>query len=240
MRTIKITGLLALLALLFATSSCIDDIFLEGNGIVKTELRGASGFDEVASNGDFDVTIVPGNKYSVEITAESNLLSYIETDVVGKTLKIRTRGLYSLRENDKIEIYITTPVLNGVSLSGSGIVRTGDFMSEDFHATLSGSGDIDALISTDKLKANVSGSGTIYLEGDAFASEFVISGSGKIKSYKLEQEICVAAISGSGDMYVNVNEAIDAHISGSGKVFYINYPTIRSSVSGSGGVVDKN
>ena len=240
MKTIKTPLLIALFALLIGTSSCVDDIFLEGNGIMETEFRRASGFDAVSSSGDFDVTIVPGDKYSVEITAESNLLSYIETDVVGNTLKIRTRGLYSLRDHRTIEIYITTPVLNGVALSGSGIIKTGSFMSDNFRVTLSGSGDIDTQISSETLKANVSGSGSIFIEGDTFESEFVISGSGKIKSYNLEQNICQATISGSGDMYVNVSEAIDAHISGSGRVYYINYPVVHTSISGSGGVVDKN
>lgn len=240
MKTIKTPLLIALFALLIGTSSCVDDIFLEGNGIVETEFRRASGFDAVSSSGDFDVTIVPGDKYSVEITAESNLLSYIETDVVGNTLKIRTRGMYSLRDHRTIEIYITTPVLNGVALSGSGIIKTGSFLSDDFRVTLSGSGDIDTQISSETLKANVSGSGSIFIEGDTFESEFVISGSGKIKSYDLEQNVCQATISGSGDMYVNVSEAIDAHISGSGRVYYINYPVVHTSISGSGGVVDKN
>jgi len=148
--------------------------------------------------------------------------------------------MYSLRDHEPIEIYITTPVLNGVTLSGSGIIKTGSFMSDDFRVTLSGSGDIDTQISTETLKANVSGSGNIFIEGDAFESEFVISGSGKIKSYNLEQSICMAAISGSGDMYVNVSETIDARISGSGRVYYINYPIVHTSISGSGGVVDKN
>jgi hypothetical protein len=240
MKTIKTPLLIALFALLIGTSSCVDDIFLEGNGIVETEFRRASGFDAVSSSGDFDVTIVPGDEYSVEITAESNLLSYIETDVVGNTLKIRTRGMYSLRDHRTIEIYITTPVLNGVALSGSGIIKTGSFLSDDFRVTLSGSGDIDTQISSETLKANVSGSGSIFIEGDTFESEFVISGSGKIKSYDLEQNVCQATISGSGDMYVNVSEAIDAHISGSGRVYYINYPVVYTSISGSGGVVDKN
>ncbi len=238
MKTIKITSLFVLL--LFITTSCLDDIWLEGNGIVRTESRVASGFYAVTSSGDFDVIIVPGSKYSVEITAESNLLPYIETDVVGNTLKIRSRGLYTLRETEDIEIYITTPVLTAVALSGSGFIQTGNFMCDDFYVTLSGSGDIDAEVSAEQIKANVSGSGTIFLAGDTYDGEFVISGSGKIKSYNLEQSFCQATISGSGDMYVNVSDEIDAHISGSGRVYFINYPVVHTSVSGSGGVVDRN
>ena len=240
MRTIQIPLILATFTFLFTTSSCIDEMFLEGNGVVKSEIRVASGFDEVVSSGDFQVTVMPGGDYSVEVSAESNLLPYIETDVIGNTLKIRTRGIRSLRQNVPIVINITTPVLNGLTLSGSGLIQTGSFLSSDFRIDLSGSGNVDAQISSDRIKANVSGSGTIFLEGAAVESNFVISGSGKIKSYKLEQSVCRAVISGSGDMFVNASESLDASISGSGRVFYIGNPVIHTSISGSGGVVNKN
>jgi hypothetical protein len=68
----------------------------------------------------------------------------------------------------------------------------------------------------------------------------VISGSGKIKAFDLPHNTCEAVISGSGDMYVNANDAINARISGSGTVYYINYPVIHTSISGSGGVVNRN
>jgi hypothetical protein len=238
--TTKIQFIFTLIVLLFGTSSCLDEMFIEGNGIVRTEMRDTEGFNEIASSGDFIVTVVPGNSYSVEITAESNLLPYISTNVDGKTLKIRTTGIHSLRQNEPIEISVTTPALNGLSLSGSGLIKTGSFMSDNFRITLSGSGDIDTQISAETLKANVSGSGNINVEGDVSDSEFVISGSGKIKSYDLEQSICKAVISGSGDMYINASEAIDARISGSGRVNYINYPVVHTSISGSGKVVDRN
>jgi hypothetical protein len=240
MKTIKITTLFLFCLMLFGLNSCIEDIFIEGNGISRTESRSVSRFDQITSGGDFLVTVMPGTHYSVEVTADSNLLPYIETDVVGNTLKIRTQGLYSLRSHDPIEIYITTPVLSGVTLSGSGLIETGSFSGPDFRITLSGSGDIDTQISADRVKASVSGSGTIYIAGDALETEFAISGSGKIKSYDLEQNDCQATISGSGDMFVNAYETIDARISGSGKVNYINYPVIHTSISGSGKVVDRN
>lgn len=232
--------ILTLLVLFLGAISCVDDIFLEGNNDVRSEFRAASGFDEIASTGDFKVNVKAGEEYSVEVSAESNLLSYIETDVVGNTLKIRTRGVHSLITNHPVEIFITTPVLEGVSLSGSGFIKTDRFINDDFKVALSGSGDIDTEVSAEEVRANVSGSGTIYLAGEADETEFVVSGSGKIKSFDLEHMKCDAAISGSGDMYVNASETINARISGSGMVFYIGHPLIHTSISGSGGVVDKN
>jgi len=239
-KTTKIQVLLALFILLLGTSSCLDEMFIDGNGISRTETRNAEGFNQITSNGDFNVTVMPSNSYSVEITAESNLLPYISTNVDGKTLKIRTTGIHSLRQSEPIEIFITTPVLNGLSLSGSGMIESGSFMSTEFNLSVSGSGDIKTKISTDMVKADVSGSGTILIEGDAANTNFVISGSGKIKTYNLLQKQCQAVISGSGDMYVNTSQLIDARISGSGRVYFINHPAIHTSISGSGDVVDKN
>jgi len=239
-KTTKIQVLLTLFVLLLGTSSCLDEMFIDGNGISRTETRNAEGFNQITSNGDFNVTVMPGNSYSVEITAESNLLPYISTNVDGKTLKIRTTGIHSLRQSEPIEIFITTPVLNGLSLSGSGMIESGSFMSTEFNLSVSGSGDIKTKISTDKVKADVSGSGTIFIEGDAINSNFVISGSGKIKTYNLLQKQCQAVISGSGDMYVNASQLIDARISGSGRVYFVSHPTLHTSISGSGDVVDKN
>jgi hypothetical protein len=240
MKTIKITLLGSFLALLIGTNSCIDDIFVDGNGISKTEVRTASGFSEISSSGDFNVTVMPGAEYSVEVTAESNLLSYIETDVIGNTLKIRTRGLYSLQGHNPINVLITTPVLNRLNLSGSGMIKTGSFIGSNIQIVISGSGDIDTQISADQINANVSGSGTVFLHGDVSQSNYFVSGSGKIRAYDLEQNHCQATISGSGDIYVNVNQVLDVKISGSGRVYYIGNPVVHSSISGSGKVVDKN
>jgi len=240
MKTTKVHTLAASLLLLFSTTSCLDELFIEGNGIQRTEERLDEGFSEIATNGDFEVHVNPGRAYSVQVTAESNLLPYISTQVDGRKLKIRTTGIHSLRQTLPIEIYITTPVLSGVSISGSGYVETGSFLSDDFYANVSGSGDIITEINSEKIDAGVSGSGTVTISGEADYTHFVISGSGKIKTYDLLQNDCDAVISGSGDMYVNASKSIDARISGSGKVFYINYPAIHTSISGSGGVVEKN
>ena len=232
--------ILSLFVLSLGAASCVEDAFLEGNNDFQTETRRASGFEEISSSGDFRVTVQAGDDYSVEVSAESNLLSYIETDVVGNTLKIRTRGIHSLHENYPIEVLITTPVLQGLSLSGSGWIKTDSFVTDQFRIAVSGSGDIDTKVSARSLKANVSGSGTIFLQGDATETEMVISGSGKIESYDFEQSQCEAVISGSGEMYVNVSDRIDARISGSGRVYYINQPVVHTSISGSGAVIDRN
>lgn len=239
MKTIEFI-IISIFVLFIGVLTYVEDIFPEGNKDLRKEVRWAYGFDQIASIGDFKVIVKHGDSYSVEVRAESNLLAFIQTEVVDHMLKINTRGIRILLQNQPIEVFITTPVLNGLFLSGSGMIMTDHFQSDQFRIMLSGSGDIDTKVSTGIMKALVSGSGNIFLEGDAKVGSFVISGSGRIKSYQTQQQHCEAIILGSGNMYVNTLETIDARILGSGKVLYINNPLISKNIYGLGDVLNMN
>lgn len=225
---------------LLTMTSCLDEYFIAGNHSPVTENRYANNFSSVSSSGEFIVNIVPGDEYMVQVTAESNLLAYIETDVVNHNLRISTRNVYNLRNHEPMTVNIVCPELDGLRLSGSGVITSEYFETGDFDVVVSGSGKIYADVDANRIDGNVSGSGDIFLTGTARETDFNISGSGKIQSYDLEQEYCSATVSGSGNMYVNVSKTLDATISGSGKVFYVNNPTIHTRISGSGEVVNRN
>ena len=226
--------------ILISMTGCLDEYFVSGNHSPATENRYARNFRSVASSGEFIVNIVPGDEYMVQVTAESNLLSYIETDVISNTLHIRTRNIYNLRNHEPMTVNIVCPELDGLRLSGSGVITSDYFATGDFDVIVSGSGKISADIDADRIDGNISGSGDIVLTGTAIETDFNISGSGKILSYDLVQEYCNVGVSGSGCMYVNVSKVLDATISGSGKVFYVNNPVVHTKISGSGEVVNRN
>lgn len=240
MKTKQIYSLIVGFTLLNLFSSCIDEMFISGNGNIQTQNRLISGFDAISSSGDYQVNVIPGAEFSVQVKAESNLLPYIETELSGRTLKIGTVGVHSIRHHEPIEVLITQPELTRLNLSGSGYIKSGNFACENIQITISGSGDIEAQMNAKMVTANVSGSGNLLLAGNAGASDFRISGSGKIMTYDLLQENCQSTISGSGDIYVQVNQTLRASISGSGCVYYIGNPSVQSSISGSGKVMAKS
>jgi len=125
MKTIK--HLFIILTILAFASSCTDDIRVSGNGNVKSEVRPAKEFSSVSSSGNFDIHITEGDEYEVVVSAESNLIPYIKTDINGDKLHVHTRGVNSLRNTLPMEIYITTPTLNEIKQSGSGMITTGFF-----------------------------------------------------------------------------------------------------------------
>lgn len=239
MKTIKQLNLL-FLALILGITSCIDEHSVEGNGIPATEGRIVSSFEKVKSSGAFEVHITSGNEYDVVVSADENLLQYIETYVSGKTLHLNVKGLRSLDNKLPMEIFITSPVLEGVKLSGSGSITTDYYVSDDVDITLSGSGSITTAFNADEVDVLLSGSGRIKLSGNTNRAEFTISGSGNIQASDLEISDCRTVTSGSGDMWVSVDQYLHSRISGSGSVFFYGNPTIEKHISGSGNVISYN
>ncbi|NTW31504.1 MAG: DUF2807 domain-containing protein [Bacteroidetes bacterium] len=209
---------------------------IEGNEHITTDDRAVSHFTEIRSEGSFEVYIAYDSTQSVKVEAEENLLPYIETEVHGSVLIIKTRKHRYIDNNYPIRIYVKTPSVRGLELSGSGKVDCDSMASAYLDLHVSGSGKISAIVSCNKIKAHISGSGNINLSGTANETDFDINGSGDIHSYNLQQDTCFADISGSGDMFVYVNKLLDVNISGSGKVHYKGNPVVNMEISGSGSV----
>ncbi len=239
MKTIKLLFLAGTL-LGLATTGCIEDFTVRGNGIEASEGRITSGFDKVKSEGSFDVHITNGNRTDVVINAESNILPYIETDVNGNTLRLHVRGVHNIKNTRPMEVYISVPRLESIKQSGSGIITTGHFTSENVDIVISGSGTIETAINAESLDAVVSGSGSLLLSGGATSADFNISGSGKIDAYDFAVIDCETKISGSGNVWIDVDRFLKATISGSGNVYYIGSPEIETHISGSGKVFHEN
>ena len=259
MKTIFYTLSLSLLA--FAVSSCDNlwDSCIEGNGYRITETRDLNAFEQLQINGEFDVDIDTGSTYSVMIQSDENLMDVIVTHVSGNRLIIESRNGTCLRPSSPIEMVVTVPELNNVTLNGSGSIYCFGMDVEELNVTLTGSGQISMLQITstgmdlelegsgiinasgvaENVTADIEGSGEIRVTGNAVNADLKIIGSGRIKAGSLVSEVCYAYISGSGIIDCNVLNALDVTIIGSGIVYYEGSPVVESYVSGSGSVVQQ-
>ncbi|MCY1720323.1 DUF2807 domain-containing protein [Prolixibacteraceae bacterium Z1-6] len=238
MKTVKLF-FVSTIVLLAGATSCVTDT-IEGNGIVTSEGRIAANFDKVKSSGDFEVHITHGDNYEVIVIAEENVIPYIETRVSNGILHIDSDNLTTIRNRIPMEVFITTPSLEGIILSGSGTITTDYFSGKKMDILLSGSGKIRTACNTNEVKSVVSGSGTITISGTTSEADFAISGSGKIDAIDLASIDCHTATSGSGDMWISVDHQLKVNISGSGNVFYYGQPNLETHISGSGNVIDNN
>lgn len=240
--------------LIFSLGSCNKINSIHGNGQIITETRPMISFDKVENQGTFNVFIIEDSVFTVSIEAESNLVPYIRTMVNGNTLIIDTKE--NLDNNYSMNVFVRTPTIHGATLSGSGYITLDSLVTDNMNVTISGSGGISGEVETTYLQnqisgsgninlfaktvncdTRISGSGSITLTGEGSSGNFTISGSGQIRSTNFPQKECIAKISGSGDMYLNVSDFLSVVISGSGSVFYIGNPSLNINVSGSGNVI---
>ena len=209
-----------LAAFTVAFTSCKKDP-VTGNGSIQTQEREVSAFTKVSTQGSTIIHIVQGTDFEVKVKGYANLLPYLKTTVNNGTLSVRYEDTRNVR-NDNSEVYITMPVLTGLSSSGSG----------DMHVA----GEFNNNTNFD---AHISGSADITVEKGA-AENFVLhsSGSGSFDSFGFIAQHADIAISGSGAARITVGQKLKVKINGSGSVYYKGDPaTVDNDISGSGKVI---
>ena len=218
--------------------------FLWANpAVAENEERDVPSFSEISLRIPAKLHLEQGPKQSVEIKAKSSVMEDIITEVKGRTLTIRFPGKnFFMRDFNpgEIEIYITVPEIDALSISGSGdIISEGTIKTRILDLAVSGSGDIKLDdLNSERVKAVVSGSGDIFIAGDKQAEDLsiVISGSGDVNAEDFAATDVNVKITGSGDCTVTANGSLYARIAGSGGVKYKGNPSIDTSVVGSGSV----
>ncbi|NQU55200.1 MAG: DUF2807 domain-containing protein [Bacteroidetes bacterium] len=217
-------------------------VFLFNSAFAEGEERNVPTFSEVGLRIPAKVYIEEGKKQSVKIIAKSSTLKEIITEVKGRTLNIKfpnTNYFWKKFEPGKIEIYITMPEIDGLSVSGSGDIIAKDIETRILELAVSGSGNIiiDEL-DAKRVSSTISGSGDIIIKDGGVADDLSvsISGSGNVKAIGFEVNDVVVRVSGSGNCSVFSNGSIKARVAGSGDVIYKGNPSIDSSVAGSGRV----
>ncbi|TGE26231.1 head GIN domain-containing protein [Hymenobacter metallicola] len=231
------------LSLLLGGCDC-NDIFpdkVTGSGPVVTENRTVPGFSRLELAVDADVYLTQGATRTVRVEAQQNILDVLQTNVSGERLSIGY-GRVNVRNHEPIKVFIQTPALSNVAVSGSGkVVGQNAWRADDLGLSLSGSGGIDlSVVGAQNLRTDISGSGAVRLAGDARRHEVHISGSGSVDAYPLTVQAAEVHISGSGSTYLTATQTLTASISGSGKVYYKGRPSVTVRTSGSGRVVDAN
>lgn len=209
--------------LLFAVVSSIvgcskDEVIGSGNTI--SEFRYVDVFNELSSEGTFNVTITKGDEQTVEIIADHNVMHKVRTDVINGKLRLHLAdGNY---KNVHLEAVITVPNLKEIENSGAG----------DMY--------IYNNLDVQTFKVINSGSANIYLEGSCDYLNIRNEGAGRILAYEMPAGNCNVNIEGSGDVEVSCETNLDVHIEGSARVYYRGNPSINTDISGSGQVINAN
>lgn len=215
---------------------------VDGNGEPVSESRTPGGFEAIRLSGNFKLKVRQAGADTLEITADKNLLPYIETRVVEskgghKTLEIAPKSGYRLSSRQPVQINVGMLVLRRLAVDGSGDVRVEGMKTPRLEVAVAGSGDV--LLSEffgEEASFSVAGSGDIQAQGRVNALKVSVAGSGDVKAAELAADEVRVSVAGSGDVQVQANKQLKASIAGSGDVRYRGNPQVSSSVAGSGSI----
>ncbi len=233
----KITALLLLLVLV---SSCrfTSGRRVRGNGNSGVQDRSVGSFSGIQVVGGMDVVLSSGSAHAVRVEADENLLKYIITEKKGDALVIKPRNGYNLQSRTGMKVFVTTPSIEEISITGSGSVTSAARLSGarklGIHVT--GSGDVNLDVNAPEVEAEATGSGNIILAGATKKFNAEINGSGEVRCFNLMSETTDVDISGSGSAEVFASKQLDIDIRGSGDVAYKGTPAIKQRIAGSGDV----
>jgi hypothetical protein len=210
---------------------------VKGNGNMKTEERTEDAFAGVESRSNLSTYVGIGPQ-SIKVEAEENLLPYIETYVENGVLKIDTKDGFWLKTNRSIKVYITSPRLNMIKVSGTGDVEGTTKITDSSKIDLEITGNANMKLDVDApvVISELSGNGDIDLKGVTRDFTGKSTGNGHVRAMDLQTENSKIEIYGNGTAEVFASVKLDVTIGGNGSVRYKGNAQPSTHITGNGSI----
>jgi hypothetical protein len=227
-----IVGAVVVTVVLLVAFGVIGGVII-GSGNLTTRNFDLSDFTEIAAQSGFQLELVQSSTFSVEVTADDNVMDYIEVYKSGNTLKIRPHWNRSFR-SATLRAKVTMPDLYEIKLSGGSQASIAGFnSSHDLSVGLSGGSSVTGNITAGDAYLDLSGGSQVNLQGTADDLDVNGSGGSQLELGAFSVNNADINLSGGGRATVSVNGALDVNLSGGSHVTYIGEPTsIDMNLSG--------
>ena len=188
---------------------------IRGNGHIKTDERTISAFANIDASGTFQIEWKSGAP-TLSIKTDENLLPYIDNQISGETLHLRTHE--QIWPTHGIKVVISSPTRTGAKTSGA-VKFTGNQLSgARFALESTGAAEVKLDGNIDELLADMTGASELHAGG-------------------LQTKTTEIATTGAADAEIAVSETLKVAITGAGKVSYSGNPkTIEKHISGAGSI----
>lgn len=207
------------LALVLVAASASAGIFSrgeKGNGDMVETTYDLDDCTAVLLECGLDIDITFGNKQSITLIMDENLVKFYDIDERSGTLVVDADD--NPRPSRKARLELTLRKLESVEIEGAGDIVIEDFDGDELEIEIDGAGDIEATGKTEYIRLHV-------------------DGAGDIDTRKLEAERADVTINGAGDVKVYASKACDVTINGVGDVDVYGKPAdFHKDVNGIGDV----
>jgi hypothetical protein len=213
---------------------------VSGSRVIESETRQVSGFTKIDTQYPANITIQQGAEESVTITADDNLLPQLSTEVGGGTLTIRSAERnWNRRVNASktVEIEITVTNLSELLIRTAGSVHVQNLQGDHLEIRVEGAGSIDLLdLQLSSLTLDMNGAGSVTATGTTDELKAQIDGLGSLNAEGLSTQVAEIHISGLGSAELRVAQELTVEIDGAGSVNYHGSPEVHQQVDGLGSV----
>ena len=189
---------------------------LRGSGIIRAETRDIGSFGQVVVSGNTRVFVTQGERPSLVVEVDDNLLEYVRSEVDDFALRLGFAGTVGgYAPTQPLTFHLTARRLRGLELDGAGTIEATN-------------------INAPRLVVNVNGTGRVRLTGTVEEQYVTVSGSGRYDASATESETVRVRVNGSGAVLVWARDALAARLIGSGRISYYGQPQVSQDVTGSG------
>ncbi|MCL2478807.1 MAG: DUF2807 domain-containing protein [Treponema sp.] len=247
MKKIKTAVLLPVFAVLLAVTFLSGCVVINSFGPNAVTAKGNTELYEI-DTGEFSSISVAGfcdvhyyapgsnpdlspGKVTLEI--QPNVRDYFSVEVVSGVLKVGSTRRINFAPGTNPVLTICTPLLNGITINGSGSFIGYDKITADsLTLALNGAANGNVDLDVGKLSASISGAGGFNFSGKADTADFNISGAGGFDALSLETRVATIDLSGAGSVKVNCSEKLSIEAQGAGNVEYRGSASLNLNRSG--------
>ncbi|QVL30443.1 DUF2807 domain-containing protein [Telmatocola sphagniphila] len=224
-----------LIASIFASGCGRLIVGVVGNGVSKTEKRDISSFTELKVDTPCLVEVVEGEKPTLEITADENLLPLLSTSVNGKQLQISATDSYSTSQ--KIKVKITVKDLQKVEAGSASEVKIENATAKEFVMRLSEASQGSWSGTADKITYSGDSASTGTLKGKALELVANCQSASKLHAFELEAVSVKAISKEASSMEVSPKTSLEASAHSASKVRYHGSPeSVKKDIQSAGSI----
>ena len=192
---------------------------VRGNGHIKTEERPVGAFVNIDAGGAFEIEWQNGPS-ALQLTTDENLPPYIENEISGDTLRLRTRE--HLWPTHGIKVLVSSSMRAGARLRGAVKLTAKQLSGPTFALESKGASEVSLGGNIDRLLVDMTGASQLAADG-------------------LQTKTAEISTTGAGDADVAVTDTLKVVITGAGKVAYSGNPaTIKKQITGAGSIHRKD
>lgn len=174
-------------------------------------------FDQIEAHGIFDIRIIQGHSYSVELNGPESEKDKYQISRAGKTLVIDFEGKKDFNWDwnedkwlsNKVYITITMPELDKLEATGFGSIEFEEFTTDDIEIEIRGPIKAKGKLQADEVMVNITGKTELYLEGHSNRMNADVTFASTLKAYDLEVNEARVEVNGASHAKLNVVQRLE-------------------------------